>query len=258
MVLDPNLRRPRRSPLIRWHRWLGLVSAVIVIVVAVTGVLINHARSLNLRQISVDAPFIMERYGLVPDQAPVSYLVQGTWITWLDGSLFVNTTLVAEQVSKAVGAASSGSVIAAATPDQILLITFDGELIERLPSHALPGNVSAITGADDGGVIIETNNGIFASNGEFLRWTSTDVEAIWTETQSLPAGLYQGILQEFGGAGVSLGRILLDIHAGRFFGAWMSYVFDIAAIALLFLAISGVINSVRPPGPRGRNRNGRP
>jgi len=233
---------------------------VIVIVVAVTGVLINHAPSLDLRQISVDAPIVMERYGLVPDQPPVSYLVQGAWVTWLDGSLFVNTSLVVERADSGVGAALGGSVIAAAAPDQILLVTFDGILVERIPSHALPGKVSAITGADSGGVIIETNNGVFASDGEFLQWTpmDVDVEVGWSAAQPLPADLYQGVLQEFGGAGVSLDRILLDIHTGRFFGAWMPYVFDIAAITLLFLAISGVINSVRSPSLRGRNRRGRP
>lgn len=257
VALDPILRRPRRSPLIRWHRWLGLVSALIVIVVAVTGVLINHASSLNLKQISFDSSLVLNRYGRTPEEPPISYSVAGAWVTWLDGDLFVNANLVAEHAGKGVGAASSAGMIIAAAPNQIFLVTSDGVLVERLSGHLLPGEVNAISEADGGGVLIDTDKGYFVSGSEFLQWNPADTNSGWSEALPLPADLHQKILEEFRGSGVSLDRILLDLHTGRFFGPWATYVFDVAAVLLLFLAFSGVISGVRSPGWRNRSKGNR-
>ncbi len=256
MALDPNPLRPRRAPLLRWHRWIGLAAALIVVVVAVTGVLINHVASLNLREIYVDNALVLDRYGLVPEQSPISYQSPAGWITWLDGRLFLNATLVADQAGQGVGAVSVDGMIAAAAADQIFLLTSEGGLVERLSSHALPGRIVAIGESEAGGVLINTDKGRFTSGPDLLEWSSTITDTAWSETAPLPDGIYQEILQAFRGDGVSLDRVLLDVHTGRLFGAWAPYVFDTAAVALLFLAISGVVNSLRTPRRRNRGQNG--
>ena len=256
MAFDPIQERPRCSLLLRWHRWVGFVAALIVVVMAVTGVLINHATKLNLQQTHVDSPIITERYGLAPEPPPISYHLPGAWITWLDGRLFLNATLVAEQAGQGVGAILSDGMVAAAAQDQIFLMTREGVLIERLPGHALPGRIAAIGEARGGEVVVDTDNGLFTSGSDLLEWSPAEVDAIWSTLAPLPADLYQEVLQAFRGPGISLDRILLDVHTGRLFGSWVPYVFDAAAVALLFLAISGVVNGLRAPGRRSRGSGG--
>ena len=256
MALDPIPQQRRRSPLLRWHRWTGFVAALIVVVVAITGVLINHAPSLNLRQIYLDAPVVLDRYGLVPEQSPISYRVGTAWITWLDGRLFLNAVPVADLAGQGIGAVSAGEIIVATATDQIFLITDVEVLIEKLPGHILPGRIAGVGKAEDGAVVIDTDKGLFAADEHFLEWRTVDMKAVWSQPERLPAEINQNILQTFRGEGISLDRILLDIHTGRLFGAWAPYVFDVAALALLFLVVSGVVNAFQAPNRRNHGRGG--
>ena len=65
----------------------------------------------------------------------------------------------------------------------------------------------------------------------------------------------QAIVRHYRGNGMSLERILLDSHSGRIFGTAGVIIYDILALAVGFLAISGLVLWLR--GRRNGNRNGR-
>jgi uncharacterized iron-regulated membrane protein len=48
------------------------------------------------------------------------------------------------------------------------------------------------------------------------------------------------LLESFRGRGLTLERLILDLHSGRIFGAYGIYVMDAAAIVLLWLSGSGL------------------
>ena len=258
MALDRQIqssgRRSKffRVPLMRWHKWIGLASALIVVVMAITGVLLNHSLSLNLQDTQIGSPFA--GYRSAPEQLS-SYQVPQGWITWVDDQLFLNAALVDEPVGQIVGVTSIQDIIAAATEDQILLMTTDGFLIERLPGHSLPGRISAMGQAEGAGFLVNTEKGMFLSDSDFTEWIPAELDVVWSEASSLPNDLYQAIAQTMSDKPNSLDRILLNVHTGRFLGSWGPYLFDIAAVAMLFLAFSGVTHSLRLSRHRKSNKN---
>lgn len=61
-------RKKNRSKLpmaiYRWHYRIGLVMAFFLLVVIVTGILLNHNADMNLHRVTLDWPWLLEWYGI--------------------------------------------------------------------------------------------------------------------------------------------------------------------------------------------------
>ncbi|HSH28473.1 MAG TPA: PepSY domain-containing protein, partial [Thiohalobacter sp.] len=61
----------------------------------------------------------------------------------------------------------------------------------------------------------------------------------WAQTDTLPAELYEELVEHYRGEVLPLERVLLDLHSGRIFGRHGYLVMDVAAVLLIALALSG-------------------
>jgi len=57
---------------------------------------------------------------------------------------------------------------------------------------------------------------------------------------ALPPELEEKLMQAYRGSGLSLERVILDLHSGRIVGQWGVYVVDGAALLFLALVITGL------------------
>ena len=74
-----------------------------------------------------------------------------------------------------------------------------------------------------------------------LDWDVIINEGIkWTEEYSLSDDEREQLLVAYRGNGLKLERVILDLHSGRIFGQYGIYLMDAAAIALLWLSLSGL------------------
>ena len=49
---------------VTWHRYVGITSALFVIMFAISGVLLNHSREFGLHAINVSSQWMMDWYGI--------------------------------------------------------------------------------------------------------------------------------------------------------------------------------------------------
>lgn len=230
------------------------MAALFLLIFAATGVLLNHGRGLGLHEARADHPWLMRHYGLVPDLPPQSWRVPTGWVSWLDGRLFFGTRKVADDVARPRGAVATKHVVAVATPNALWLFTYKGQLVERITSETLPGEILRIGGGPGGEPIIATTAGRYAADAELVRWRPADVAADWSTTETASAKMHQDILRQFRGEGVALDRVLLDLHTGRLIGIAGPYLFDAAAAALVVLVITGIVNAIGAGRPGRRPR----
>jgi len=74
-----------------------------------------------------------------------------------------------------------------------------------------------------------------------LDWDVITNEGIkWAEQHNLSDDEREQLLAAFRGNGLKLERVILDLHSGRIFGRYGVYLMDFAAIALLWLSLSGL------------------
>ena len=232
----------RRRLVLAWHRRIGLVASVLVLVVVVTGLPLNHVEKLGLDRRIVDSETLLRWYGMEPQGGPVSYRVGAHWLTWLRGALYLNDRHLTEMAASVKGAVAVKNFIVVAAPEELLVFANDGTLVEKISVSGLPGPIEAIGLSEDARVILKTGAGRFFATVDLLDWTLSATPTDWVRPGPLPSEIEAAILKSYRGGGVPWSRFLLDIHTGRILGAWGPYLIDAAALSLLILVGTGIYN----------------
>ena len=93
-------RRRTTIFLIRWHRRLGLSLAVIILILAISGIVLNHTTGLRLSDVRISNELLLRWYGIESQQKKTAFgfeVLPGTWLSAAgDGQLFLNSHLISE------------------------------------------------------------------------------------------------------------------------------------------------------------------
>ncbi len=243
-ITNARRRRHRWRPFFwRWHRRLGVVAALIVLLVSVTGLLLNHTAELKFGSLSVRQGWLLSHYGMSPPEA-VSYQVGNLWISGDErNSLYWDGEPLASCQGELKGALAVASqqglhkIVACA--GELLVFTESGELVERIgSSYGLPQPVDSI-GSCGEAICLRSGDQILLADLQRLHWRPVDGRQVeWVQSRQSPAPLQQKLLRAQGSA-LSWERVLLDLHSGRILGQVGVWIVDLAALLLLFLALSG-------------------
>ena len=224
-----------------WHRYVGISAALLVLILAVTGLMLNHTGELELDSQHIQNDWLLDQYGIRAPEDIRSYQVEGRWLSQWGERLFPNQAEIGETQEKLLGGLFYKGMLIMAMESEVWLLTPEGELIEKLGSNeGLPAGMSAVGIGDNGQLAVMTVRGIYTADRDLLIWQDApETITVWVNSKDLPASLYQHLLQKYRGHGLSLERVILDLHSGRIFGQYGIYIMDAAAVLMLFLAISG-------------------
>lgn len=235
-------RRSKLRSIYVWHRYVGLLAAPWVVVLAVTGILLNHTAGLRLDQRYVASPPLLHWYGIAGTQPTTGFRVGDQWLTQIEDRLYLDGRALPGQWPPLIGALRQPDYLALATSQHLTLISPTGETIERLGRAAgIPADLQALGQSADGHLALATAAGRFVADPELLHWTRRpDSRIHWTlPTADLPATLLDRVHDAHRGHILSTERVILDLHSGRLFGRWGPYVMDAAAMLMLMLGFSG-------------------
>lgn len=222
-----------------WHARCGVLLSLFLLLLAVSGLALNHTETLQLAHTQVSAPWLMRWYGVKAEAVPPGYrLGQGYFVgsrqRWvMDGRVL---PVAPEPV---VGAVEAGGVRYLATTGALYLYQPDGTLIEKQSGSALPAAPITRIGAAETQVLVEAAGAVYASE-DGLDWQPVPAApAAWAAPQPLPSALQRQAAHLFAPS-LPLERILLDLHSGRIFGRYGPLLMDLAALVLIVLSLSGV------------------
>ncbi len=242
-------RKPKKFTAFLWHRRIGLTALALVIVLAITGIMLNHTDSLKLDETYVNNSWLLDWYGIEPEDDPVSYRVtnnqpgnQGSHIisAW-QNQLFFDDNAITTLQQNIHGAVATEQFIVIALDNEIILLSYQGEFIERISTTISFSTIQRL-GIKYKRPVIETSEPLYYMADEhILDWDVIINEGIeWAEQYTLNDIEYQQLLVAYRGNGLKLERVVLDLHSGRIFGQYGIYLMDTAAIALLWLSLSGL------------------
>lgn len=238
-------RKTKRFTTFLWHRRVGLFVLALVIILAITGIMLNHTEQLELDDTYVNNSWLLGWYGIEPEDKPVSFRVEKEdsrhIISAWQHQLFFDNSAITSLQQTIHGAIAAEQFIVVALDNEILLLSFEGEFIERVSTSISFSNIQRL-GMKYKRPVIETSEPLYYMADEhILDWDviiNEDIE--WTEEYTLSEGEYQQLLIAYRGSGLKLERVILDLHSGRIFGQYGVYLMDAAAIALLWLSLSGL------------------
>jgi len=234
-------RSKKPFPFFLWHRRFGLVGLLLIVILSVTGIMLNHTEQFGLDESIVESDFLLDWYGLNPKGKPVSYAAGSNTVTQWSGQLFFNNGALLTSKEKLRGAIVFQDMIVIALNNMLILVDSAGELIEKLSDISGVKDIRRI-GLKNNSVIVETASGkMFVADEQIISWTADSQKNIsWSAAIELNSDQAEKIKQVYRGKGLALERIVLDLHSGRIFSAsWGAYIMDLAAIIMILLGISG-------------------
>jgi len=220
---------------------MGITSALIVLMLAMTGLFLNHSDQLKLDQRYIHNEALLDWYNIRPPQAPVSFKLGNDWISRVGDRLYFNDRELDYRSKILLGVASQKNMIVLALEDKLLLLTRDGQQVEILSGYeGVPAGMTAIGTNEYGELVIAAAHGDYLVDLDALAWDNyEELAAQWSTKARLPAQLKQHLLYLYRGKGLSWERLLLDLHSGRLLGSAGVYIIDLAALLFIFLALSG-------------------
>ncbi|WPJ97633.1 PepSY-associated TM helix domain-containing protein [Coraliomargarita algicola] len=234
---------PRKRVILAWHRWMGLVSALFLVVLSITGLALNHTERLGLDTIQINNRFILSRYGMAAGSEIHAYRIHGSHtLAHLNGQLFYDGQALTHG-DLPLGIVEGDPISVVATATQLIYLSGDGELIETIHHSQLPyDKLIAVGRSGDDRPVLIAEEGCWSPDANWLDFDTYQAgynvsPLIQTELSDASAAT---ILDAFQGSGVSLYRVMLDLHAGRLFGWGGRTLMDLTAIAILLLVSSGI------------------
>lgn len=204
--------------LARWHRRIALVVCIWLVVLAASGLLINHAHDWGLDRSSPGPTLQRLLYGVESD-----------------GEEFCN-----DAASLGPGCAEvfarlplpAGELLVGRKT--LFLIDTQGDLVEKLAAAQLGlGDVEAAV-ASDSSVYLRDAKQTVKVDEELLDWQVVDAAAIaHLQVRDWRVGASSGET-------ISWERFLLDLHAARFIGPLAKGFTDLMGGLILLLALSGL------------------
>ena len=226
---------------INWHRTVGFIATIFILVLVVSGLVLNHAGDLKLDRIYIGNEMILDWYGIAPQRLPVSYQAGSHRVTQIDNRLYLDKDEIQGNPEDLRGVVNSGQFMALAFSSSIYLITGQGDLIEKITrEQGLPADLHAIGLGRDGEILIQSGHTVLCSDMDLQTWRQCrNGNGHWSASDRLPGDLEKILIQQYRGKGLSLEKLILDLHSGRIFGRGGVYLIDVSAIIFIILAMSG-------------------
>ena len=223
------------------HKFTGIAVCIFLIHLSITGIFLNHTEDLGLDEKYTASPMILALYNISIPSQEESFLVDNIFISRFGDQVFMNNQPIIKNESPIMGAAFSNQILTIAFQNEMVLLTQEGELIERITSAAeLPKNIQKL-GVSEDILYLKTPDQLWQSSDQAQAWelsgsgfNNWSNEVVLSDQQTKQIEMY------FSGKGVSLEQFFLDLHNGNIIKGFGKWLLDIIAIFLLLLSISGI------------------
>jgi hypothetical protein len=222
----------------RWHARIGLTAVVFFLLLAVTGVVLNHATGLGLDTRYVHAAWLARWYGISAESPRHTFRSGKHDLIAANGRWALDGRISGEKFPRPIGLVELPDMIVVASSASLYLYGKDGVLIDRLERSALPAVPVQAIGVGARRLVLRTASGTFES-GDALSWQAAERDAIvWSSPAELSAAERERYMQLLE-PGISVERLLLDVHSGRIAGRYGPLAVDLLAVFLAILSLSG-------------------
>lgn len=224
----------------KWHRRLGIASSVFLIIVVLSGVLINHANDLGLDKSAVEQDWLLDVYGI---QAPKKVRIFDSSTPVLaisDNLLWLGEQRILEAPSTLLATTKFKQQILAIDEQHLYLFDANGNLIEKQYSGTgLPANLIKIAALDDA-IWLQTAAGFYQSDAALIEWQATELSQPLAWIKPLDNVDTTHFVRLARSANLTWERVLLDLHSGRIFGSWAIWFWDFVSLILLTMLSLGI------------------
>lgn len=230
----------------RWHRRMGILASCVVLLLSVTGFLLNHADEWGWDKQLLTSKWLLKSYGVT---APTDFLGSQLFDVWwvlANEQLFMGNQAGARDIARCESdwksVIASSDLVIAACKEKLSLFMPDGQLVEDLKTMPA-GNIQGLSLLSSNTVLLYYRNSVFSVDLMSLDvepWQGDDA-ALAATMIAVPESIALLIADQYTVQGLTWERFIQDLHAGRWFGGWGWVLVDLTALFLVTLSFSGVL-----------------
>ena len=227
----------------RTHRAFAMASLIFLILIALSGLILNHADFLGLSKRHASGALMLRIYGIEAPPIDVAFEARGMVFATAASMLFADGILFANDASELRGAVANNNGMVIATANEFFITTPDAVLVERF----VPEISQALSklGTDGNRMIAAIDDRVFEFDADRVSLTEVDRNTIdnvrWSEPTMPDSDLQLLIGEAALGQSLNWERVLVDLHSGRILPTVGRYVADLVALSLLYLSMTGVL-----------------
>lgn len=222
----------------RWHARLGVLAVIFFVLLAVSGIVLNHGGTFGLDGRKLHVAWLARWYGLKTDPLLRIFQAGSHVLAWGNGTWLLDGAVIAEDAAPPIGMVELPGALYIASADTILVYTNDHRLVEKIPAVALPATPITAIGVAEGEIELRARGEIFASADSVLWARRSGSNVAWSVGRPAPASL-QHILAAQLTPAVPVLQLISDIHSGRVLGKRGPLLVDALGLLLITLGLSG-------------------
>jgi uncharacterized iron-regulated membrane protein len=159
--------------------------------------------------------------------------------------LFLDQEEIAEDVAGLAGIATLDPLVLVATKDALYVLTTAGELVEAIDTAVgMPGSIDRV-GRHSRRAVVESDGKLYRSDPDltqFEHWEAGQQASLQWSAASPPPAAELAVLQTlYRGRGLTVERVLADVHSGRIFATTGTLIMDAVAVFMIVLSLSGFV-----------------
>ena len=236
-----------------------------MLILATTGLPLNHVDDWHLDRQYVSWPWLLDAYGIHTPDPAASFSDQAYRATLIAGTVYFGDKPVAEGEDALKGLVVKDGLAIAGLDDAVLLMTTSGDVVERIDLSSLIQAPVERVGRFEDGVVVESGSRLLVSDPDITGFSAPSdtlrAESLkWSRASPVPAAELEALNEQYRGRGITVERLLADLHSGRIVNVAGKLVMDIVAVLVIVLSISGFVlwaRGNRRDGTNGDRRRAR-
>jgi len=225
-----------------------MIISILILVWLACGLLLNHAKDLQLDQYKLTHPWLLEHYRKTDVPVDHGWLLANQLFMEIDSQLYVNVEPKLRLNRPLLGGILLEDIIALATDDNLILFDTDGQYIGTLgAAELIPAEIQNI-GLHHGLPVLQTRTGMWQGNPILDDWQLISLQGVsWSESISLPESTKHELRQQLEAHNIKLTTLLTDLYSGRFFGEQGRWLIDALILLIMILTLRGIFRITDKP-----------
>ena len=238
--MSEAIPKRRRHFARKWHRWLGLITALPLLWLAVSGILLNHAESLGLNDRQVSATWVLKRYHQLPEGEPLGLQVGDRVVATWGGQHFLDGVELPIP-GKLLTAVAWKNKLVIATDERVVVINGAGEIELELDELSLPLLPIEALSVENQQLAVQSGGEVYRFSEDLLSFEKAIITSLSPPLQLLEGADKNNLQTAIQSRNaMPLSRVILDAHSGKLFG-WPGWLItDLAAVSIVILTLMGL------------------
>ena len=232
------------------HKYLGFTFSLFILHLTVTGILLTYPKTFNIEEIYISNFFILKKYNMNTHREVYGLSNIKDEVIIIKNNIYLNGKFVDKFSNQIINILYQKKknrivVLSESTIGIYLLENIDGELeINDIISFENTKKIQYLgLNLSDDIVFLKNDNEYYKLDNSYsLKLTNEkDKKIHLSEVSMINKKLATYYLNIHQGKGVSLTRILTELHNGKFFGSIFTLVLFFSSLSLIFLTLSSFI-----------------